>query len=101
MAVTDATNGQPGAASRCWCCGSPAEPDRMVHLGNHPEVGVCLRCAHFLSKRAQEIEDRSRTGAAVGARKLFRRLRQAVVAHGWQNSRFIGRPLRALGKHLP
>ena len=101
MAVIDATEEQPPGPAPCWCCGAETEPDQLVHLGNHPEVAVCTRCAHTLSKWAWEIEDRTRSGPAVRARNLFRRARKAVVAHGWQHSPLIGRLLRALGKHLP
>jgi len=48
--------------SQCWCCGTTEEPTRLVHLGNHPEVGLCVRCAHSVSKWAWEIEDQAKTG---------------------------------------
>jgi hypothetical protein len=72
-----------------------------VHLGNHPEVTVCIRCAHSISKWAWEIEDQSRTGIAVRARDGFRRLRRGVVQRGWHHHRLIGRPLRWIGRHTP
>jgi hypothetical protein len=97
VAVADAEHGR----SQCWCCGMVEDPAELVHLGNHPEVTVCIRCAHSISKWAWEIEDQSRTGLAVQARDRFRRLRKSVVQHGWQHDRFIGRPLRWLGKYLP
>ena len=35
-------HGQPDPPQgRCWCCGSIDDPDRMVHLGIHPEVALC------------------------------------------------------------
>ena len=101
MTTGDAAAEPPSENSPCWCCGDPAESGHLVHLGAHPEVGVCPRCAHSLSKWAWELEDRSRTGVSVAARDLLRRVRKAVVAHGWHHSRLIGRPLRALGRHLP
>ncbi|MGI8868550.1 MAG: hypothetical protein ACR2F6_06800 [Mycobacteriales bacterium] len=93
-------NAQSGR-SECWCCGVIDDPAKLVHLGNHPEVTVCTRCAHSISKWAGEIEDQSRTGIAVRARDVFRRLRETVVERGWHRSRLIGRPLRWLGKHTP
>jgi len=33
--------------SSCWCCGRPSSEDDLVHLGNHPEVGICVSCVHF------------------------------------------------------
>lgn len=101
MAVLDATDEQPTSPSQCWCCGTHAKPEQHVHLGNNPEVAVCPRCAHWLSKRAWELQDRTRTGPLVAARAALRRARNTVVAHGWQNSRLIGPALRALGKRLP
>lgn len=92
---------QPPAAGQCWCCGAREDPDRLVHLGNHPEVGLCVRCAHAVSKRAGEIEDRSRTGVAVAGRNQVRRLRKAVVARGWHRNKVVGRGLRWLGRFTP
>jgi hypothetical protein len=85
----------------CWCCGMSAAPETMVHLGNHPEVAICVRCAYSIKNWAWEIEDRSRTGPAVRARDGFRRLRRGVVRLGWHQSRLVGRPLRWLGRRLP
>lgn len=73
----------------------------MVHLGSHPEVHLCLRCAHFVHKQAWEIEDDEKRGPAVLAREGFRSLRAQVVRRGWHQNRFIGARLRWLGKYLP
>jgi len=73
----------------------------MVHLGNHPEVHLCLRCAHFVHQRASAIEDEGRSGPAVRARQILRAAREEVVRRGWHRNRFIGGRLRWLGKHLP
>jgi hypothetical protein len=83
----------------CWCCGTVG--DRMVHLGNHPEVALCLRCAHWASKQAWELEDRERSGPLVAARDKLRSARRTVMQHGWQHNRIVGGPLRWLGKRLP
>jgi hypothetical protein len=72
-----------------------------VRLGNHPEVAVCLRCAHWLSRRAREVEDRSRSGPGVAWRNVVRRVRAEVMRRGWQGRPFIGGPLRWLGRRLP
>jgi hypothetical protein len=73
----------------------------MVRLGNHPEVTVCVRCAHSLSKWAWEMEDRGRTSAAAHARNAVRALRKSVVRHGWHHNRYVGRYLRWLGRYTP
>jgi hypothetical protein len=39
----------------CWCCGSASQEAELVRLGRHPEVGVCLRCAHFLHQQARLV----------------------------------------------
>jgi hypothetical protein len=77
----------------------PAES--MVHLGNHPEVGLCLGCAHFVHKQASGIEDHAKTGLTARARDGFRTLRRAVVDRGWHRHRLFGGPLRWLGRYLP
>jgi len=35
MTVVDATDEHAGESPHCWCCGTRAEPDRLVHLGKH------------------------------------------------------------------
>lgn len=101
MTVQVTVDDAPQNRSQCWCCGMTEDPARLVHLGNHPEVTVCVRCAHSISKWAWEIEDQSRTGLAVRARDRFRGVRNAVVQRGWHQSSLIDRPLRWLGSHLP
>lgn len=86
---------------QCWCCEILDAPNRMVHLGNHPEVNLCLRCAHWAHQQAWEIEDEGRAGPAAFARDRFRNLRAEVVRRGWHQNRFIGGKLRWLGKYLP
>jgi hypothetical protein len=97
-AIEDTETPRP---NQCWCCGTDELPDRLVHLGNRPEVVVCTRCAHSLSKWASELEDRSRTGLAVRTRDSVRRVRKSVVAHGWHHNKFVGRGLRWLGRFTP
>jgi len=88
-------------SSECWCCGCIDDPTRMVHLGNHPEVSLCVRCAHSVSKWAWEIEDQSKTGPLVMARDRFRAVRRGVIRRGWHRSPLVGGPLRWIGKRLP
>jgi hypothetical protein len=87
--------------SECWCCGAITAPTRVVHLGNHPEVALCIRCAHSVSKWAWEIEDQSKTGPLVMARDRFRMLRRDVIRRGWQHNAVFGGPIRWIGKRLP
>lgn len=87
--------------STCWCCGLVDAPERMVHLGNHPEVALCLGCARWAAKVAWEIEDQSRTGLVVWTRDRFRAIRRGVIDRGWHRHRAIGGPLRWISKRLP
>jgi hypothetical protein len=87
--------------SQCWCCGSVNDPDRMVQLGNHPEVVLCLGCARWAAKEAGEIEDRDRSGLLPRVRDRLRAVREGVVYRGWHRNRFLGPPLRWIGKRLP
>jgi len=86
---------------QCWCCGAIDDEARLVHLGNHPEVGLCIRCAHSVSKWAWEIEDKTKAGPLVTARNQFRALRREVIRRGWHESSLLGRPIRWVGKRLP
>ena len=85
----------------CWCCDGIDAPARMVHLGNHPEVHLCLRCAHFVHQQAWKIEDKGKQGPAAHVRDQFRNVRAEVMRRGWHQNRFIGGKLRWLGKYLP
>jgi hypothetical protein len=80
-----ATESDVAETLQCWCCGTAYEESDLVRLGSHPEVAVCLACAHYLHLQARGRED---------ARRL-------VIRRGWQRNRVIGAPLRWLGRHLP
>ena len=99
--ITAQGHPDPPPPGPCWCCGTIDDPDRMVHLGNHPEVALCLRCAHWAAKEAWEIEDRDKTGLLVKMRDRFRHLRRDVRDRNWHQHPVFGRPLRWLGKYLP
>jgi hypothetical protein len=101
MTAQTAIEDEQARPSQCWCCGCSGAADRMVHLGNHPEVELCLRCARSVAKWADEIEERDRHGLAVRARDQARRVRKSVVRHGWHNAPVIGPALRWLGRRTP
>jgi hypothetical protein len=85
----------------CWCCGQRrVEPD-VVRLGEHPEVAVCLGCAHFVHQRARAREDAARPSLATRARDLLRAARGFVIRRGWHNRPVIGPLLRRLDTRLP
>jgi hypothetical protein len=102
--MTEATAAAEGAAgdtsgggdTDCWCCGQRYPNERLVRLGSHPEVAVCVRCAHFLHQQAVHREDALRppsSGRSGG--------RRVVMDHHWHQRPVIGRPLRWLGRYLP
>jgi hypothetical protein len=99
--VRTAIDVHDGGHVQCWCCDIRDVPERMVELGDHPEVHLCLRCAHFVHQRAWEIEDKGKGGPTAFARDQFRNLRAEVMRRGWHHNRFIGGRLRWLGKYLP
>ena len=76
-------------------------PEKMVHLGNHPEVSICIRCAYSVNNWAREIEDQARTGYAVRGRDTLRRARKTAMQKGWHHHPIVGKPLRWLGRRLP
>jgi hypothetical protein len=97
-AVEDADASDP---YECWCCGAVHAPNQMVHLGNHPEVAICIRCAYSIKNWAWQIEDRDKTGPAVKARDVFRQARKNAMRRQLHQNKWIGRPLRWLGRRLP
>jgi hypothetical protein len=91
----------PAGALECWCCGQRFSAERLVHLGNHPEVGVCLGCAHFLHQQAHARADQLRPSLAGRMRDQLRRARKQVRDHHWHQQPVIGPALRWLGRYLP
>ena len=92
---------ESGGEIPCWCCGARRLPAGVVPLGNHPEVAVCLGCAHFLHKQARAREDASRTSPAARLRDGLRAVRWLVIRRGWHQTPGIGRLVRRLGRHTP
>jgi hypothetical protein len=96
----------------CWCCGQTFTESRLVRLGTHPEVAVCLRCARSLNRQARASQERlSPPPATIAARvvadvlaapvAVLDRARDVVVRRGWARLPGVGPPLRWLGDHLP
>ena len=91
--------GPADGQGECWCCGQQ-KPD-VVRLGNHPEVAVCLDCAHFLHQRARAREDELRPSPGARIRDALRAARGVVIRRGWHERPVIGPILRRLGRRLP
>lgn len=90
-----------GENVQCWCCDTTDAPDRMVQLGNHPEVHLCVECAHYVHQQAWQIEDEGKRGPAALVRDRLRNLRAEVIRREWHQNTLIGGRLRWLGKYLP
>ena len=88
------TNGAEDGTVRCWCCGQLRSADHMVPLGSHPEVAVCLACAHFLHQRARAQEDQLHPSLAGRGRDVLRAGRELVMRRGWHHApgREAGQP---------
>lgn len=85
----------------CWCCGETQAGSPVVRLGAHPEVVLCLRCAHFVHRRAQGHEDAGDDSLATRGRGAVRAAESFVIRHGLQHKPMIGPVLRWLGPRLP
>lgn len=99
--ITAIDDGHTDGNVDCWCCGATDLPQRMVELGNHAEVHLCLQCAHYVHQQAWQIEDEDKVGPGALVRDRFRNLRAQAIAKGWHHNRFIGGRLRWLGKFVP
>ncbi|NYJ07061.1 hypothetical protein [Petropleomorpha daqingensis] len=85
----------------CWCCGRSRPESGVVRLGSHPEVAVCLSCAHYLHQQARGREDALRPSPGARVRDVGRAIRRQVIQHGWQHKPVIGPVLRWLGSRMP
>ena len=85
----------------CWCCGREQKTEELVRLGHHPEVEVCLRCAHFLHQQARRREDALTRAPAARGRDGLRALRDLALRHNLQRKPLIGPILRWLGPRVP
>jgi hypothetical protein len=85
----------------CWCCAQEQASENMVHLGEHPEVEVCLPCAHFLHQQARGREDQQKHSPMARLRDGMRSLRELVLRYGLHRKPVIGPILRWLGPRVP
>jgi hypothetical protein len=83
---------------RCWCCGRDSSEDGLVHLGNHPEVGICINCVHFLGRRARDYQATVMRQRLRGAAES---IRGEVMARGWHQRPVIGPALQWVNRHVP
>ena len=86
---------------QCWCCGAEMDAAQLVRLGNHPEVGVCARCARWLARRARAAEDRDSLSPGARVRRVLAAVRVGVMRRGMARWPVLGPLLRRLDRHLP
>lgn len=86
------------AQASCWCCGRATAQNSLVHLGNHPEVGVCVNCTRFLSRRARDLQA---TAVRMRLRKAAEGIRRDVMARDLHNRPVIGPVLRWVNQRSP
>lgn len=87
--------------SACWCCGAQYPESELVRLGQHPEVGVCLRCARWLQRRAVQRHDERNPSLGARLRGGIGAVREVVIRKGWHERGRLGVLLRWLDRHLP
>lgn len=85
----------------CWCCGAEYPDAELVRLGQHPEVGVCLRCARWLQRRAVQRYDEQHPSPAALLRGGIHAVRAAIIQRGWHRRGVLGTALRWIDRHLP
>lgn len=85
----------------CWCCGQPYEKARMAHLGEHPEVTVCARCARSLLRWARVADARGSRSWSARFGRASLRVRKFIVQRDWHRRARLGRALAWLGRRLP
>lgn len=99
MSAAPGTDDAQPHTGGCWCCGRPYPPDRMVHLGAHPEVTVCADCTRFLHRRAALLGAHATPLALI--RRATQTIRDQVLSRQIHQRRVIGPLLRWLDKFLP
>lgn len=82
----------------CWCCGRIIPGGALVHLGNHPEVGVCVNCVRFLSRRARDYQA---SQMRLRLRETAESIRREVMARQLHQQPVIGPALKWINRHLP
>jgi hypothetical protein len=96
-AETETAIGETGQ-SECWCCGRVTSDEALVHLGNNPEVGVCIGGVRFLGRRARDYQASQMRQRLRGAADS---IRGEVMSRGWHERPVIGPALMWINRHVP
>jgi len=73
MAVTGSTSGATADQTACFCCGQLFRAGDITRFDQHPDQGVCARCAEWLHNRSQP-----------GSRNLNRPVWRRVKRYRWR-----------------
>jgi hypothetical protein len=73
----------------------------LVRLGQHPEVGVCLRCARCLQRRAVQRYDEHHPSPTGRLHAGVNAVRNAMIRKGWHERGVLGTVLRWIDRRLP
>jgi len=87
--------------STCWCCGDDFPEERLLRLGSHPEVAVCLRCSVRLVRQARAKHEALHPSLTARLHEVVAGARQTVVRLGLDRLPVVGPGFRWLGDHLP
>jgi hypothetical protein len=95
--------GPTGAARPGWRATQSGAPgrtsrDALVRLDNDPEVGICVKCAHFLGRRVRDYQATVLRQRLRGAAESIRR---EGMARGWHEYPVTGPAFRLISRHLP
>jgi hypothetical protein len=74
MAIAGNTSGSAVDEVACFCCGQLFRASDITRFDQHPEQGVCARCAQWLHNRSQ-----------TGSRKTGRRVWRHVKCPRWRS----------------
>ncbi|MGH3823192.1 MAG: hypothetical protein ACRDRA_10220 [Pseudonocardiaceae bacterium] len=92
---------KPTGHSDCWCCGKIFGEDKLVRLGEHPEVGVCLQCATWLKRRAIAHHHKQHPSPSGRLLSAIDTVRNKVIKRGWHDHPRLGPLLRGINRYLP
>jgi hypothetical protein len=88
------------APTECWCCGKAFGEDKLVRLGQHPEVGLCRQCATWVKRHAVARRHAQQPYLASQLLRGIDAVRNKVIDRGWHDHHWLGPLLRRIDRHL-
>ncbi len=99
--MTAAAEHEPAAQAGCWCCGRILPEHELVRLGEHPEVGLCLRCATWAKRQAVARYHEQHQSLPGQLLHGIDTVRNRVIERGWHERGLLGAVLRRVDRYLP